>query len=137
MNKISHTGIVETIKGTLVSVRIVQTAACAACKAARHCSASESKEKVIEVDDASAAQAHRVGDQVVVTMSAANGRDAVLLAFVIPFVIMTAVLAVTLWLSHNEPLAALAGVGSLLPYYLAVYLCKDRIAGKFAFVIEN
>ena len=137
MNSISHTGIIEAIEGGMMKVRIVQTSACAACKVASHCSAAESKEKTVEVYAPKAAERHQVGDDVVVTMSERNGRDAVIIAFVIPLVIMLAVMAIARWLTGNDGLAALAGVLSLVPYYLTVFFFKGKLAKKFAFDIEN
>ena len=137
MNKISHSGVIEEIVGDNIVVRFVQTSACAACKAASHCSAAESREKVVTVVDHHAAVTHAVGDEVTVTMTAENGRRAVLLAFVFPFILMVLVLSLCLLLTRNEGIAALAGMASLFPYYLAIYWCRDRIARRFAFIIEN
>ena len=60
-----------------------------------------------------------------------------ILAFILPFVIMVAVLTLCLWLTGNEGIAALAGIASLVPYYAVVYHCKDKLARRFAFVIEE
>ena len=136
MNKISHKGTVEKIEGDCVMVRIVQTSACGACKAARHCSAAESKEKLVTVCNKKEAAQRKVGEEVTVAMSAENGRRAVVIAFIIPFVIMVAVLAACLWMTKNEPLAALAAVASLVVYYLAVFLMNKKLERKFAFEIE-
>ena len=137
MNKISHTGIIETIKDECITVRILQTSACASCKVAGHCSASESKEKIVEVRDKKAAVRHQEGDSVIVAMSAQNGREAVLIAFAIPLVLMLVVLIGMRQLTENEGVMALVAVLSLVPYYFAVYLFRRKLAGKFAFVIEN
>ena len=48
-NTIKHLGIVENIQGSHLSVRIVQTSACAACSAKGHCSSADSKDKVIDI----------------------------------------------------------------------------------------
>ncbi|MCQ5209089.1 SoxR reducing system RseC family protein, partial [Bacteroides thetaiotaomicron] len=41
-NTIKHLGFVENIQGSHLSVRIVQTWACAACSAKGHCSSADS-----------------------------------------------------------------------------------------------
>ncbi len=136
MNKISHQGIVESLEGDCAVVRIVQTSACAACKAASHCSAAESKEKLVTAR----IQGHdrpEVGDSVVVSMSGVNGRDAVVFAFVLPFIIMVAVLYCCLRLTSDEAAAALVGIGSLIPYYLILYLFRVKLKKRFSFVLEN
>ena len=136
MNKISHQGIVESVEGSEAVVRIVQTSACAACKAASHCSAAESKEKLvtarIQGDDMP-----QVGDDVVVSMPGVSGRDAVVFAFVLPFIIMVAVLYCCLRITSDEALSALVGIGSLVPYYLLLYLFRGKLKDRFSFVLEN
>ena len=46
---IKHCGVVDEVEDGCVKVRIVQSSACASCKVASHCNASENKEKVVEV----------------------------------------------------------------------------------------
>ena len=64
-NTIKHLGIVENIQGSHLSVRIVQTSACAACSAKGHCSSADSKDKIIDIID-TAASSYRVGEKVMV-----------------------------------------------------------------------
>ena len=136
MGKISHKGVVETVDADTVKVRITQGSACAACKVANHCSAAESKEKAVEVvcDDAAR---YAVGDEVVVSMPMGNGSRAVLLAFILPFLVLLAVLLLTLWVSGDEALSALLALASLVPYYAILYLSEKKIARTFSFVIEQ
>lgn len=136
MNKISHQGFVESVEGDSALVRIVQTSACAACKAASHCSAAESKEKLVNAR-IMGNTIPKVGDSVVVSMSGDNGRDAVIYAFVLPFIIMVVVLYCCLRISSDEALAALVGIGSLVPYYLVLYLLRGKLRRKFLFVLED
>ena len=137
MNKISHQGIVEAIEGDEVIIRFVQTAACASCKATSHCSASDKKEKVVRVTDIEAARSHVVGDNVTVAMPVENGRLAVLLAFVVPFIILVSVLTICFWVTKDETTAALIGILALIPYYVILHLLEKRISRQFAFVIEK
>ena len=134
-NKIKHSGVVENIVGDCVSVRIVQTSACAACKVASHCNASESKEKLVDVRCANSA-AYKKGQQVVVTASTEVAARALLLGFGLPFVVLVSVLFIVLQVSGNEALAALSGLAALLPYYVALYLFRNRIREQLSFAIE-
>ena len=84
-NKINHSGIIDSIVGNCVKVRILQTSACAACKVAGHCNAAESKEKIIDVLDVSDTSALRVGDEVTVWASRDVANHALLLGFGVPF----------------------------------------------------
>ncbi len=137
MKKISHGGVVQSVDENGVKVRIVQSSACASCKVASHCSAAESKEKVVEVRCANAMGKYKAGDIVTLSMSGQNGRDAVMLGFICPFLVIVAVLAIALYLTRNEGWAALMAVGALGPYYLLLWLLKDKISRKFAFYLED
>ena len=126
----------EEVRGDSVRVRIVQTSACAACKVAGHCSAAESKEKVVEVV-AGRAAAYAPGDSVVVSIEPSTGRRAVILAFVVPFLILVAVLVIALWAIGDEGVAAIIALASLVPYYLLLHGMERRLARKFSFVINQ
>ena len=134
-NKIKHSGVVENILGDSVQVRIVQTSACAACKVAGYCNASESKEKLVDVYHADTRNL-RVGDVVTVTASTHVAAQALLLGFGLPFVVLVAVLIAVLLITGNEGAAALSGLGALVPYYAVLFLFCNRIRDKLSFSIE-
>ena len=135
-NIISHSGIIESIHEGCVQVRILQTSACAACKVAGHCNASESKEKVIDVMNVSDISQLKVGDSVVVRASRDVANKALLLSFGVPFLILVSVLLIMLKLISEEGIAALVSLLALIPYYVALYFLRDRIQQKIAFSIE-
>lgn len=135
-DKISHTGIVERIAEGCVTVRILQASACAACKVAGHCSAAETKEKLVDVscnDDAAYSQ----GQTVMVTASHDVAFRALLLGFGLPLVLMVMVLVLVLSMSGDEAVAALGGLGILAPYYLLLWLMRSRIGRSVSFHIEQ
>ena len=134
-NKIKHSGVVENIMGDSVQVRIVQTSACAACKVAGYCNASESKEKLVDVYHADTRNL-KVGDVVTVTASTQVAAQALLLGFGLPFVVLVAVLIAVLLITGNEGAAALSGLGALVPYYAVLFLFRNRIRDKLSFSIE-
>ena len=134
--KISHSGVVESISEGCVQVRILQTSACAACKVAGHCHASESKEKIVDVLNAGDTSRLKVGDSVIVSASRDVANRALLLGFGVPFLILVSVLIIMLQLVSDEGLAALAALSALLPYYGLLYLMRDKIQQKMAFSIE-
>jgi sigma-E factor negative regulatory protein RseC len=134
-NKIKHSGVVENILGDSVQVRIVQTSACAACKVAGYCNASESKEKLVDVYHADTRNL-RVGDVVTVTASTQVAAQALLLGFGLPFVVLVAVLIAVLLITGNEGAAALSGLAALVPYYAVLFLFRNRIRDKLSFSIE-
>lgn len=135
-NKIKHSGIVDGVEAGCVRVRILQSSACSACKVAAHCNASETKEKVVEVMDADA-QAYRRGDAVVIVADASVGFRASLYGYLLPLLLMVLALVVALQVTHSEGMAALSGLGILIPYYLCLYLWRHRLKRKLSFEIER
>ena len=133
---IKHCGVVDGIEDGRVKVRIIQSSACASCKVASHCNASENKEKIVEVYGA-LTSGLTVGDNVVVVASQRVGTLAVVLSSVIPLFILIAVLACVLALTGSEAVAALSSIGALLPYYLILYMCRERIRSRLSFRIER
>lgn len=126
----------ESVAEGCVKVRILQTSACAACKVASHCNASDKKEKIVEVfcDDAAS---YQKGQEVRVTASKQVAANALLLGFGLPFLLLMLILIVTLKLSGNEGVAAIVALASLVPYYLVLWLFKDRIRQRLAFALER
>lgn len=134
--KISHSGIVESIEDGRVRVRILQSSACAACKVAGHCNASESKEKIVDVLNIADTSRLNVGDEVVVCASRHVANKALMLGFGIPFLLLIGVLVAVLYMTDNEGVAALAALGSLLPYYFLLWLWRDSIQQQISFYLE-
>ena len=133
---IKHRGIVEKIDGSHVVVRIVQTSACSACSAKGLCNASESKEKQIDVYEVN--PAYRIGEKVVLCGSTSMGMKAVFLAFGIPVLLLLAALFVTMRITDGDALlAAAVALLAVVPYYVVLYLMKDKMNKTFSFVIEK
>lgn len=137
-NTIKHLGIVENIQGSHLSVRIVQTSACAACSAKGHCSSADSKDKIIDIIDIidTAASSYQVGEKVMVVGETSMGMMAVLLAFVFPFVLLIFSLFLLMALIENELYAALLSLAVLIPYYFVLWLNKTRLKQQFSFTIK-
>ena len=133
--KISHSGIIDSIAEGCVKVRILQTSACAACKVASHCNASEAKEKIVEVF-CNDAHTYKIGQEVMVSASKQVANKALLLGFGVPFLLLILVLIVTLKLSGNEGVAALAALASLVPYYLLLWCFRGSVRQQLAFTLE-
>ena len=134
--KISHSGVIESIDGGGVHVRIVQSSACAACKVAGYCNASESKEKIIDVSHSHAAKGLTVGQAVTVTTSGTVAARALMWGFGLPFILLVMVLVVALQLTGNEGMAALTALASLIPYYILLWLLRNRMREQLTFSIE-
>lgn len=136
-DKISHKGVVLSTSAKCVEVRIVQSSACSACSVAKHCNASETSVKVVEVRGCERWQSLKPGDEVTVSASRQVAGIALLLGFGAPLAVMLAVIGAMWVAGFSETAVALAGLGSLIPYYILLYAMRNRIATKIAFSIEN
>lgn len=135
-NKIKHAGVVDGVEGECVRVRILQSSACSACKVAAHCNASETKEKIIDVMDADASH-YQKGDQVMVMADTAVGFRASLYGYLLPLVLMVVTLVGVLAASHSEGLAAVSALGILIPYYVLLFLMRNKLRNRLSFSLER
>lgn len=135
-NKISHPGVIERVADDCIKVRIVQTSACAACKVASHCNAAESKVKVVDVFGCDTTK-YATGQEVTVWASKDVANKALLLGFGGPFLLLVCVLMIALRFTANEGAAALWALGSLVPYYFALWLLRNNIQRGISFQIEE
>lgn len=135
---ISHEGIVvradEFVRSQRVLIRIKQKAACSACKAKEMCSASETMIKEVE---AVSYEPMQVGDRAEVMVEKRLGWKAVVLAFVLPFLLL--LLQVWLlphWIA-NEAIVGTLAILSLLPYYLVLHLFEGRFEQQYHFLARK
>lgn len=134
-NKIKHNGVVDGVEEGCVRVRILQSSACSACKVAAHCNASETKEKIIEVQVADADRYQR-GDSVIVVADTAVGFRASLYGYLLPLILMVVSLVAVLKITQSEGYAAMSALGILLPYYIGLYLLRNKLRNKLSFSLE-
>ena len=133
---IKHRGVVEKVEGAHVTVRIIQTSACAACSAKGLCNASESKEKQIDVYETN--PSYQIGEEVVLCGTTSMGMRAVFLAFGVPLLIVMIALGLSMKLTDDDALLSSAiAVLSVVPYYIVIYACKEKLNRTFSFTIEK
>lgn len=132
---IQHTGVVEKIESDSVFVRILQQSACSGCHAQGMCSASEKKEKIIEIPDTSGR--FQLNEKVMICGRSSLGLKAVLLAFVIPLILVVAAIAAGTGLHWQETTSGLIGLLLLLPYYCLLYFLRDKLKREFIFTLKK
>lgn len=135
-DKIKHSGIINAIRGECISVRILQSSACSGCKVASHCNSSETKEKIIEVNQPGVQSKYKIGDHVVVVADMSVGFRASIYGYILPLVLMVATLVLVIACGAGEGIAALSSLGILFPYYMALFLLKDKLKEKLSFTLE-
>lgn len=133
--KIRHDGVVKSIKGNVVQVQFVQQSACAHCEAKGHCNASESKEKVVDVECANASD-YAVGDNVVVLASQKVGFIAVLYGAVLPMIVMMIAAVSTALITKDELLSVFLSLGSLAVYFICLIFFREKLKQTLKFELR-
>ena len=144
---IRHDGIIIALNGDgIARVRIVQTSACSACKAKTMCASAESKEKEMDVvligDEAMRLRGesmnYKVGDEVEVMVQQRMGWKAVILAYLLPFFVMLAVICVGNGLLNvREEVLGTIALCAMAVYYLVLGLFKDKLQKEFSFTAKK
>ena len=132
---ISHEGIVTKITDDELEIKIVSQSACAACHAKSACGMGEQAEKILTVPRPKD-QNYSLMQKVNVTMAIGQGNKAAVLAYLIPIVLLLAVLFICLGVGLNEGLSALISIAVLIPYYTILYLQRDKLRRRFEYRIE-
>lgn len=133
---IEHSGRVQRIEGRTVFVAITSNSACGSCRARKACGVSESAEKIIEIETASAGS-YEVGEEVIVAVRKRAGLRAVLFAYVIPLAVLTVLLAGVKAAGAEDGAAAAASLAGVALYYLLLWLLRTRMAEKIKFAIRK
>ena len=132
---ISHEGIVTKISDDELEIKILAQSACAACHAKSACGMGEQAEKILTVPRPKSKD-FALNQKVNVKMAIGQGNKAAILAYLIPIVLMLAVLFICLGLGLNEGVSALISIIALIPYYIILYLQRDKLKKRFEYTIE-
>ena len=128
--KIKHEGVVVGFKNEFALVKIMVLSACASCHAKGVCSAADMAEKIVETVPIEKVEK---GDKVIVEMEEKLGFKAVIISFLIPFIILMITVFSVSYFTGSETTAAFSGLGILVPYYIVIYLLKNRLRRSFIF----
>lgn len=136
MNKVEHRGIVESIDGNRMNVRILQVSACSTCHANTLCSSSEKVEKIIQINSFNGV--YTIGQSVTIIGKSGSGLQAVFLAYILPliFLIGGIFLSGKFLFSGNEGLTAIFSLLITSLYYVLLYLFRKNLSGKFSFGVK-
>ena len=135
MAEIKHTGEIVRKQGSTVYVKMTVNSACSECHARGVCGVDESKEKIVEVDCASA-QDYNIGEKVEVALeSGSMGAKSVVLAYVVPFFLLTAALVLAIVVGASEGMAVVISLVCVAAYYLVLFFMQDRIKNNIKFKI--
>lgn len=132
--EVSHTGIVKERNKEGITVSILTQAGCVSCQIKDNCNMSDQSEK--ELDIKCDPLLFTPGQRVEVLLRATQGMNAIFLGYILPFIVLMAVMIVTSKLTQNEGIIGIAALTSLIPYYLVLFVFKNQIKKKFTYVVK-
>lgn len=132
--QIRHEGVVLSVSGQTARVKIVQASACSTCSARAMCMSSESKEKVM---DAHILEPMQAGDRVEVMVAERLAWKGVLLAYIMPFVVMLAVIAGLEWVLQSEAVIGTIALCAVAVYYFILSFFRNRLQKQFSFTARK
>jgi sigma-E factor negative regulatory protein RseC len=132
---IEHKGRIESIDGNKINVNFLAVSGCASCHAKGVCSAADMQEKSVEVFDFT--NQYKLGEEVNVTLKQSLGFRALFLGYVLPFILILFILIILTAITKNEAISGIGALSVLVPYYLVLFLLKDKIRKKFTFTINK
>lgn len=131
---LQHRGIVESVKGRVVTVSVDRESACAGCHAKGICGSSGEK-RLIAVETEYAATFERGERVVVALLSQRMGFSSVIWGYVLPLVVMLALLFGIKAAGGTDGIAAIASLGGVALYYVVLYVLRQTIERKIKFTI--
>ena len=133
--EVSHKGRITDINPDFTTVEIISESACASCHASSLCGMGESTKKEVTVRTTIGDWAP--GDEVEVVLKRTMGLKAVWVAYVVPLLLMMAVLLALTSVGVGELASGLAAIAAVGVYYLGVYILRDRLKNDYTFYIKK
>ena len=135
-SQIEHKGTVARVGRNFVRVDIEVMEACGSCASRKACAMGQgtTREIMVYTDEA---LTYSIGEEVKVSAKQSLGVMAVLLCYVVPLIVLVAVLAVAVSLGVTEGVAALISLVITAAYYAILALMKDKISRRVTFTITK
>ena len=133
---IDHEGVIVDINTDFITVEILNKSACGACAAKGACSLGEAETKLVEVVNTGYSQ-FEPGERVNVLLKKSLGHKALYISYLIPLLILVAILLSLSAAGAGDLFTGLAILGGLAIYYSIVYLLREKFRKEYVFTIEK
>ena len=133
--RISHDGVIDSLEGNEVVVRITSYAACNDCHARGACKVTEENDKYLRINAGSLK--FNTGEKVRVILAQSLGFRALFLGYVLPFLLVLIVLLITSAMGVTELVAGLVSLSVLPPYYIGLKLFRGKLERQFSFYLQK
>ncbi|MCK5277310.1 MAG: SoxR reducing system RseC family protein [Cyclobacteriaceae bacterium] len=132
-NSIEHLGVIKEITPRSIKVSLLNVSACSTCHTKGTCSVSDVDNKVIDVINSGGRFSK--GDTVKVAFEKSLGPLALVIGYLVPFVLLMLVLIISLSITNDEVVAGLTSLISIGVYYLFLTLFRKKLKSTFTFRI--
>jgi sigma-E factor negative regulatory protein RseC len=132
---IEHKGRIDSIDGNKIIVSFLAMSGCASCHAKGVCTAADMQEKSVDVYDYT--NQYQVGEEVNILLKQTLGFRALFLGYVLPFLLILFFLIVLTIITNNEAVSGLGALSVLVPYYIILFVMRDKIRKKFTFTLNK
>lgn len=134
--KVCKEGIVRKVEGDRLWVEVMVSSACGGCAAKSLCNISEKKNEIIEAENLRGEE-FALGETVQIQMRETQAHRAVVLGYLIPFIVLVVGLFGCYALTHIEWLSALVAFGLTAIYYLILKMFDKRLAKEFTLYVTK
>lgn len=133
---ICNQGEVKKIEGSILFVEIERHAACAGCQSKHVCFGSERRNELIEVLTPDSRE-FQIGEKVEVSIRKSLGVKAILIAYLLPFLILAISLFTSYYFTKKELLSI--GIAFILTalYYLLIKIIDKKLQKQFTFTVNK
>ena len=131
----SQNGTIEHIGDDAITVRIDCNSACSACHSKDLCLSVDKAVKHITIEPDG--RVYAVGQQVTVYSQRQLAFKALFWGYLAPLILVVAVLAGLVLAGFSEAAAGGIAILALAPYYLVLFLLRNRMKKTFVFKIRN
>ena len=132
---IRHTGVVLSTEGQTAHVEIIQASACSACKAKSMCMSADGRSKEMDVI---MLEPLKAGDRVEVMVRERLAWKAILLAYILPFLVMISVIVALDFLTDwSEAVVGTLSLCAIALYYIGLSVFKHRLQTRFTFTARK
>ncbi len=135
-NNIQHEGIVQSIDGLKVTVKMTVSSACAGCHAKGICGAADSRDKVVVAQNMSGAD-FSIGETVTVQLQQTLAMKAVVICYLVPFIVLFASFCLMYLVCDLEWVNVLTALSLTALYYIILWFFRKKIEKNVTFVVHK
>lgn len=119
-----------------VTVAVEHGDECGGCPAARLCGIADAGKDLLTIKDPRPGR-FQIGERVRIRGRESLHRRAIMVCTVIPCVLLIAVMTAVYVATMSQGRAALWGIGTMILFFLMLYMGRNKIAHEFTFTIER